>query len=188
MNSTQLNKTARFRFSTKHLKSKVVLQIVCFVPVFLDPKLIFYISTSELLFTNFKNAVFSSRPTIQCCFAILECFENMGVVYQITRSQTIISLSPYSKESKALIQIKQYNVGKMQLLRQSSQILQSLGLSMPRSHWQYSSLSVLSDKCEAMQSTYGSVDSPRESGEHWSAPKQGDRTKELKEITAMLIE
>ena len=25
-------------------------------------------------------------------------------------------------------------------------------------------------------------------GEHWSAPKQGDRTKELKEITAMLIE
>ena len=86
MNSTQLNKTARFRFSTKHLKSKVVLQIVCFVPVFLDPKLIFYISTSELLFMNFKNAVFSSRPTIQCCFAILECFENMGVVYQITRS------------------------------------------------------------------------------------------------------
>ena len=35
---------------------------------------------------------------------------------------------------------------------------------------------------------YVFVDSRKESGVHWSAPKQGDRTEELKEITAMLVE
>ena len=54
MNSTQSNKTARFRFLIKYLKSKVVLQIICLVPLLLDPKLIFYASKSELLFTNLK--------------------------------------------------------------------------------------------------------------------------------------
>ena len=45
MNSIQSwsNKTARFRFSIKYLKLKVVLQIVCLVPALLAPKLIFYI-------------------------------------------------------------------------------------------------------------------------------------------------
>ena len=65
MNSTQSNKTARFRF-----KLKVVLQIVCVVHVLLAPKLIFYMSTSELLFTNFKDAAFSSRVALQWCIAL----------------------------------------------------------------------------------------------------------------------
>ena len=54
MNSTQSNKTTQFRFSIKYLKSKVVLQIVCLVTVLLAPKLIFFASKSELLFTNLK--------------------------------------------------------------------------------------------------------------------------------------
>ena len=54
MNSTQSNKTAGFRFSIKYLKSKIVLKIVCLVTVLLAPKLIFYASKSELLFTNLK--------------------------------------------------------------------------------------------------------------------------------------
>ena len=97
MNSIQSwwNKTARFRFSIKYLKLKVVLQIVCLVPALLAPKLIFYISTNELLFTNFKDAAFSSHPLIQCCFAMIQCFENWGVVCQIKRSQTIIRQLPY---------------------------------------------------------------------------------------------
>ena len=61
MNSTQSNKTARFRFLIKYLKSQVVLQIACLVTVLLAPKLIFYASKSELLFTNFEDAVFISR-------------------------------------------------------------------------------------------------------------------------------
>ena len=62
MSSTQSNKTPRFRCSIKYLKLKVVLQIVCLVSVLLAPKLVFYISTNELLFTNFKDAAYSSRP------------------------------------------------------------------------------------------------------------------------------
>ena len=63
MSSTQSNKTPRFRCSIKYLKLMVVLQkIVCLVSVLLAPKLVFYISTNELLFTNFKDAAYSSRP------------------------------------------------------------------------------------------------------------------------------
>ena len=54
MNSTQSNKTARFRFLIKYLKLKVVLQIVYSVSLLLAPKLIFFASKSELLFTNLK--------------------------------------------------------------------------------------------------------------------------------------
>ena len=35
---------------------------VCLVSVLLAPKLVFYTSTNELLFTNFKDAAYSSRP------------------------------------------------------------------------------------------------------------------------------
>ena len=49
-------------------------------------------------------------------------------------------------------------------------------------------VSVFSDKCESMWSTYGSVASLKESGEHRSAQKHGDRTEEKKGITAMLVE
>ena len=105
------NETPRFRFSIKYLKLKVVLQIVCLVPVPLAPKLIFYMSTSKLLFTNFKDATFSSRPSIHCCFAVMRFFENWGVVCQIKRSriQTILRQSYYTKESKALIRMTECN-------------------------------------------------------------------------------
>ena len=111
MNSIQSwsNITARFRFSIKYLKLKVVLQIVCLVPALLAPKLIFYISTNELLFTNFKDAAFSPNPLIRCCFAMMQCFENWGVLWQITRSQTIIRQSPYTKVSKALNRMTECN-------------------------------------------------------------------------------
>ena len=58
------NKTAWFRFSIKYLKLKVVLQIVCLVLALLAPKLIFYIS-SRHIFTNFKDAAFSSHLLIR---------------------------------------------------------------------------------------------------------------------------
>ena len=59
MNSIQSNKTTRFQFLIKHLKLQVVLQIVCLVPVPVAPKIIFYMSTSQMLLTNFKDAAFS---------------------------------------------------------------------------------------------------------------------------------
>ena len=73
----------------------------------LAPKLIFYMSKSQLLLTNFKDAAFSSRPSIQCCFVMIRCFENWGVVCQIKRPcvQTILRQSHYTKESKALIRM-----------------------------------------------------------------------------------
>ena len=79
MNSTRSTLTARFRFSIKYLKLEVALHIVCLVPVLLAPKLIFYKSTSELIFTNFKDAAFSSRPSMQCCFAMMQwCIIEFG--------------------------------------------------------------------------------------------------------------
>ena len=72
MNSTQSNKTVRLRFSIKYLKLKVVLQMVCLVPVLLAPKLIFYMSTSELLSTNFKDATFIVHLAIQYSFAMMQ--------------------------------------------------------------------------------------------------------------------
>ena len=97
----QSNKTARFRFSIKYLNLKVVLQIVCLVPVLLAPKLILYKTKRYWLSTNFKYPAFSSPPSIQYWFVMMQCFENQGVVCQITRSQTIIRQLPYTKESKA---------------------------------------------------------------------------------------
>ena len=76
MNSTQSNKTARFRFLIKYLKLKAVLQIVCLVPMLLAPKLIFYMSTSELLFTNSKDAAFILCLAIQYSFTMMQCPEN----------------------------------------------------------------------------------------------------------------
>ena len=78
MNSTQSNKTTRFRFLIKYLKLKVVLQIVCSVSVLLAPKLTFYMSTIELLFSNFKEAAFILRPSIQSCFAIMPLLRELG--------------------------------------------------------------------------------------------------------------
>ena len=76
MNSTQSDKTAWFRFSTKYLKLRVVLQIVCLVPVLLVPKLILYMLTSELLFMNFKDAGFYFRLAIHYSCAMMQCPEN----------------------------------------------------------------------------------------------------------------
>ena len=46
----------------------------------------------------------------QWCNDVLLCLENLGLVCQITRSQTIIiSHSPYTKESKALIRMTECN-------------------------------------------------------------------------------
>ena len=116
MNSTQSNKTARLRFSIKYLKLKVVLQMVCLVPVLLAPKLIFYMSTSELLSTNFKGATFIVHLAIQYSFAMMQYLENLGVFCQITRSQTIIRQSSYTKESKALIRMAESNTTMKRLL------------------------------------------------------------------------
>ena len=109
MNSIQSwsNKTARLRFSIKYLKLKVVFQIVCLVPALLAPKLIFYISTNELLFTNFKDAAFCPNPPMLLCN--VQCFENWGVICQITRSQTIMRQSPCTKVSKALSRMTECN-------------------------------------------------------------------------------
>ena len=111
MSSIQSNEASRFRFSVKYLKLTVVLQIVCLVPVPLAPNLIFYMSTSQLLLTNFKDAAFSSHPSIQCCFVMVRCLENWGVVCQIQRPciQTILHQSHYTKESKALIWMTECN-------------------------------------------------------------------------------
>ena len=111
MSSIQSNEASRFRFSVKYLKLTVVLQIVCLVPVPLAPNLIFYMSTSQLLLTNFKDTAFSSHPSIQCCFVMVRCFENWGVVCQIQRPciQTILHQSHYTKESKALIWMTECN-------------------------------------------------------------------------------
>ena len=108
------NKTAWFRFSIKYLKLKVVLQIVCLVLALLAPKLIFYIS-SRHIFTNFKDAAFSSHLLIRCCFAMMSRFENWGVVCQITRSQTIMRQSPYTKVSKVLNRMTECNNNKMSI-------------------------------------------------------------------------
>ena len=108
MSSIHSNETPRFRFFIKYLKFKVVLQIVCLVPVPLAPKpFILHISTSQMLLTNFKDAAFSSQPSIQCCFVMVRCFENYGVVCQIQRPciQTILRQSHYTIDSKALIRM-----------------------------------------------------------------------------------
>ena len=111
MSSIQSNEASRFRFSVKYLKLTVVLQIICLVPVPLAPNLIFYRSTSQLLLTNFKDAAFSSHPSVQCCFVMVRCFENWGVVCQIQRPciQTILRQSNHTKESKALIRMTECN-------------------------------------------------------------------------------
>ena len=76
MTSTQSNKTACFRFLIKYLRLKVVLQMICLVLVLLAPKLIFYMSTCELLFTNFKDTAFILRLAVQHSFAMMQCLEN----------------------------------------------------------------------------------------------------------------
>ena len=72
----QSNKTARFRFSIKYLNLRVVLQIVCLVPVLLAPKLILYKTKRYWLSTNFKDTAFSSPLSIQYWFVMMQCFEN----------------------------------------------------------------------------------------------------------------
>ena len=47
---------------------------------------------------------------------------------------------------------------------------------------------VLSDKCESVQSTHGSVNCRKVSGVHWSSQKHGDKKEELKVITSVLVE
>ena len=129
------NETPRFRFSIKYLKLKVVLQIVCLVPVPLAPKLTFYMSTSKLLFTNFKDATFSSRLSIHCCFAVMRFFENWGVVCQIKRSriQTILRQSYYTKESKALIRMTECNTTMKWLLWNANVTTKFQNTAIPRS-------------------------------------------------------
>ena len=107
MNSTQSNKTARFRFLIKYLKLKVVLQIVYSVSLLLAPKLTFYMSTIELLFSNFKDAAFILRPSIQSCFAIMPLLRELGrhlSDYVITNNYASITVY-----QKALIRMAESN-------------------------------------------------------------------------------
>ena len=87
-------------------KSSVLYQ--CLQP---QNSFILYMSTSQLLLKNFKDAAFSQRPSIQCCFVMVRCFENQGVVCQIQRPcvQTILRQSHYTKESKVLIRMTECN-------------------------------------------------------------------------------
>ena len=70
---THSNKTSRFRFSTKYLKLKVVLQIVCLVPVLLVPKLIFFYQQMNFSLRILKTLhlvhVRRSSVALQCCDA-----------------------------------------------------------------------------------------------------------------------
>ena len=124
VSSIQSNKTSRFRFSTKYLKLKVVLQIVCLLPVLLVPKLIFYISTNELL-----------SVALQCCDA--SRIKESSVRSRDRRQSYVNHLLPKNQKHSSgwLSPAQQWNgCCKMQMLRQSSKTLQSLGLTLPRSH------------------------------------------------------
>ena len=50
-----------------------------------------------------------------CCFAMMQCFENWGVICQITRSQTIMRQSPCTKVSKALSRMTECNNNKISI-------------------------------------------------------------------------
>ena len=96
---------------------------------------ILYMSTTQLLLTNFKDAAFSSQPSIQCCFVMVRCFENYGVVCQIQRPciQTILRQSHYTKESKALIRMTECNTTMKWLLSNANVTTKFQNTAIPRS-------------------------------------------------------
>ena len=141
MNSTQSNKTVRLRFSIKYLKLKVMffkwsVSYPCFWP---------------------QNS-FSTCQQVSCSLRILKTIHLLCILrssiplqwYNTLRIRVSSVRSPDHRQSYVnhlipknqmhssgwLSPTQQWNVCcKMQILRQSSKTLQSLGLSLPRSHW-----------------------------------------------------
>ena len=166
MNLMQSNKTAPFPFSIKYLN------------LILAPKIILYKTKRYWLPTNVKDTAVSSPPSIQHWFVMMQCFENQGVVCQIKRSQTVIRQSLYTKSQKhALFLMTESNTTMKWLLLNANIMTKIQNTAIPQLFTPQISLVIflaviaLSDKCESMQSTYGSVDSWKESGVQQSASR-----------------